>query len=221
MVEIVGDDEEPRASTITKSSTSSETPTILADHSGAILTIPPPTQASLMTPTTYAASTFSTPDFTRRQGSFDTSRLGTSASSMTDCRTMSSFAPDHVHPHGTSVDDIPSLTSSRSTMISSMHHGASSRRDASDRSVSSGSTQPPTSMEQSERRRKRSSIQSLTKLVGASFGESKSKLQLEGRPQTSSATQDRDDKKRKKEHRLSRLMFWKNKQSSSIGSSSK
>ncbi|GAB7340319.1 hypothetical protein MBLNU457_6771t2 [Dothideomycetes sp. NU457] len=209
MLEIVGDYEEPRASTITKSSDSSDTPTILVDNSGAVLTIP--AQSSIMTPTTYAASTFSTPDFTRRQCSFETSRLGTSASSMTDCRTMSSFAPDQTHANRTSVDDVPSLTSSRSTMISGLQ-GTAGRRDASERSVSAASVH--TTEEQSERRRKRSSIQSLSKLMGASFGESKSKAHSDSdAPSTSSVSSS--GQRRKKEHRLSRLMFWKNKQTSS------
>jgi len=208
-LEIVDDYEEPRASTITKSSDSSDTPTILVDASGAVLTIP--AQSSLMTPTTYAASTFSTPDFIRRQCSFETSRVGTSASSMTDCRTMSSFAPDQPHGNRTSVDDVPSLTSSRSTMISGLNQGTG-RRVPSERSVSATSVH--TTEEQSERRRKRSSIQSLSKLMGASFGESKSKTSSDSDARSLSSTPT-SGQRRKKEHRLSRLMFWKNKQSSS------
>jgi len=209
-LEIVDDYEEPRASTITKSSDSSDTPTLLVDSSGAVLTIP--AQSSVLTPTTYAASTFSTPDFTRRQCSFETSRVGTSASSMTDCRTMSSFAPDQTHGNRTSVDDVPSLTSSRSTMISGLNQGTGGRRDPSERSVSAASVH--TTEEQSERRRKRSSIQSLSKLMGASFGESKPKAQSESDAQSSTSVSS-SGQRRKKEHRLSRLMFWKNKQTSS------
>lgn len=205
-VEIVEDFEEPRASMLTKSSDSSDTPTIM-DHSGTILSLPQP-QSSLMTPTTYAASTFSTPDFGRRQGSFEGSRLGTSASSMTDCRTMSSFAGETGHGTRTSVDDVPSLTSSRSTMISGMNHGGS-RRDISDRSISTVSSQQ--TQEQNDRRRKRSSIQSLTKLVGSPFSDSRSKLNIEQRPQTSASSSRPKDGKKNKEKRLSRLMFWKNK----------
>ena len=210
-LEIVDDYEEPRASTITKSSDSSDTPTILVDNSGAVLTIP--AQSSILTPTTYAASTFSTPDFTRRQCSFETSRVGTSASSMTDCRTMSSFAPDQTHGHRTSVDDVPSLTSSRSTMISGLNQG-NGRRVPSERSVSAASVH--TTEEQSERRRKRSSIQSLSKLMGASFGDSKNKAQSDSDAQSLSSVPS-SGQRRKKEHRLSRLMFWKNKQTSSEG----
>lgn len=212
-IEIVEDYEEPRASSLTKSSDSSETPTILADQSAIIISLPQP-QPSLMTPTTYAASTFSSPDLARRQGSFDTSRLGTSASSMTDARTMSSFTVGDAAPDlRMSVDEVPSLTSSRSTMLSTMHQGGS-RRDFSDRSASTASGPPPS--EASERRRKRSSIQSLSKLVGAPFGENRSRISVSPRPQTAllgSASPPKEMKK-KKEHRLSKLMFWKHKQSS-------
>lgn len=215
-VEIVEDFEEPRASMLTKSSDSSDTPTIM-DHSGTILSLPQP-QSSLMTPTTYAASTFSTPDFARRQGSFEGSRLGTSASSMTDCRTMSSFAGETGHGMRTSVDDVPSLTSSRSTMISSMNHYGS-RRDISDRSISTVSSKQ--TQDQSERRRKRSSIQSLTKLVGSPFSDSRSKLNVEQRPQTSASSSHPKDARKNKEKRLSRLMFWKSKTGSAGSSASK
>ena len=217
-VEIVGDEEEPRASLITKSSDSSETPTILADHSGAILTIPS-AQASLMTPTTYAASTFSTPDFARHQDSFETSRLGTSASSMTDCRTMSSFATETGNGNRPSVDDVPSLTSSRSTAIGSMHQVAP-RRAAYVRSESAPII--PSSNKQTDGRRKRASIQSLTKLVGASFGEgrsSRSQADSDELDLTLDSGAAAADKRRKKENRLSRLMFWKHRQPSG-GSSS-
>jgi len=207
-IEIVLDHEEPRASSLTKSSDSSDTPTLMPDN---VIALPPPTQPTLMTPTTYAASTFSSPDFSRRQESFDTSRLGTSASSIADSRTMSSFAiGDSTQP---SSDDVPSLTSSRSTMISTMHPGGS-RRDIHDRNASVVSAVPPMPTDDDERRRKRSSIQSLAQLVGAPFSDSKGKLSPDPKSQTASpAMNSKDGKKdkKKKEHRLSRLMFWKSK----------
>lgn len=209
-IEIVEDYEEPRASSTTKSSDSSETPTLLADSSGIIISLPS-TQPSPMTPTTYAASTFSSPDLARRQGSFDTSRLGTSASSITDNRTMSSFATGEPGPElRMSQDDVPSLTSSRSTMISTMQQ----RKDFSDRSSSIVSSGRQASIPDvaTERRRKRSSIQSLSKLVGAPFGDSKSRQHAEAKSQTSTEPSPPREIKQKKEHRLSRLMFWKHKQ---------
>ena len=215
-VEIVEDHEEPRASSLTKSSDSSDASTILANNSGVILTLPP-TQPPLMTPTTYAASTWSSPDIARRQGSFDTSRLGTSASSITDSRTVSSFAAETGPDMRVSVD-VPSLTSSRSTMISTSHQSGS-RRDFSDRSTSIASVNAVNAVpeEMSERRRKRSSIQSLSKLVGGSFGDSKSRM-ADQRPQTSGALSTPKEKKKNKEHRLSRLMFWKHREPSQSAS---
>jgi len=175
---------------------------VLGDHSATILDLPPPS-SSLMTPTTYAASTFSSPDFARRQGSFDTSRVGTSASSVTDCRTVSSAA----HDMRLSMDDVPSLTSSHSTMVSTMPRGGF-RRDLVNRTAPVMSDTNIAG--QMERRRKRSSIQSLTKLVGSSFSDSKNKVSAEQRLSTSSTSTARDGTK-KREHRLSRLMFWKHK----------
>lgn len=207
-VEIVEAHEEPRASSLTKSSDSSETPTVLASQT-ASLGLPHGTQ-SLMTPETYQTSTFSSPDFRQRQGSFDMSRLGTSASSIADNRTMSSCAGE---PPRVSVDDVPSLTSSRSTMISTMHVNTS-RRDfnSGDRTPSeaSGSMDPTVA---AERRRKRSSIQSLSQLVGGSFsGKNKGSDQL--RPQT--ANDSISGKTPKKEHRLKKLMFWRSKSRQTI-----
>ena len=210
-VEIVEAHEEPRASSLTKSSDSSETPTILGPSGTLTL---PDGQQSLMTPDTYQTSTFSSPDFGRRQGSFDTSRLGTSASSMTDNRTMSSCATgDQSNELRVSVDDVPSLTSSRSTMLSTMHANNSRREFGSASSASrtpsasSGAVDPTVA---AERRRKRGSIQSLSQLVGGSFGP-KSKGTEDARPHTAADTATGKVPK-KKEHRLKKLMFWKSKQ---------
>ena len=208
-IEIVEAHEEPRASSLTKSSDSSETPTLLAPSSG-LLTLPDG-QQSLMTPDTYQTSAFSSPDFGRRQGSFDTSRLGTSASSIADNRTMSSCATgDHSNDLRVSVDDVPSLTSSRSTMLSTAHANNSRREFSASRtpSASSGAVDPALA---AERRRKRSSIQSLSQLVGGSFG-SKSKGSDESRPHTAAESVSAKAPK-KKEHRLKKLMFWKYKHS--------
>ena len=212
-IEVVESHEEPRASSLTKSSDSSETPTLMASQTGN-LALPNGAQ-SLMTPDTYQTSTFSSPDFTRRQGSFDTSRLGTSASSITDNRTMSSCTGDQGHEVRSSVDDVPSLTSSRSTMLSTMHANTSKRDFGSGDRTSSvpSSTLDPTVA--AERRRKRASIQSLSQLVGGSFS-SKSKAVDESRPQTAVAA----TKAPKKEHRLKKLMFWRSKSKQSLHSTS-
>ncbi|KAF2209764.1 hypothetical protein CERZMDRAFT_91308 [Cercospora zeae-maydis SCOH1-5] len=105
-----------------------------------------------------------------------------------------------------SVDDVPSLTSSRSTMVSTAHAN-SSRRDVSGLrtpSLTSGSLESAES-----RRRKRASIQSLSQLVGGPFG-ARAQHVDDSRPSTA-ATETILSQPRKKEHRLKKLMFWKSK----------
>ncbi|EMC99371.1 hypothetical protein BAUCODRAFT_400458 [Baudoinia panamericana UAMH 10762] len=211
-IDVVEAHEEPRSSSVTKSSDSSETPTLITSQAGN-LGLPDGSQ-SLMTPDTYQTSTFSSPDFARRQGSFDTSRLGTAASSVTDSRTLSSSNGDQHHDNRVSVDDVPSLTSSRSTMMSTMNHNASR--------VDVGGTErtlPPASRAvdpavAAERRRKRASIASFSQLVGASFS-AKSKTSESARPQTAGDALTPVAPK-KKEHRLKKLMFWRSKSKQSL-----
>ncbi|KAK4993448.1 hypothetical protein LTR50_000378 [Elasticomyces elasticus] len=203
-VEIVADHEEPRTSSLTKSSDSSETPTLPAAEPPKTLALPK-IQRSLMTPESYSTSAFSSPDFALHQSSFDTSRMGTRTSSMFDNRTVSSFATGEPGPEmRMSVDDVPSLTSSRSTMTSTAHANHS-QRDIADRSSSIASATV------AQRQQKRSSIASLSRLVGGSFGE-RSKPGTASRPQTSAASSAATKEvKTKKEHRLSKLMFWRSK----------
>ncbi|KAI7222519.1 hypothetical protein KC333_g1080 [Hortaea werneckii] len=214
-VQVVEAHEEPRASSVTKSSDSSDTPTILAPHPPSALPVPDSAQ-STMTPETYQTSTFSSPDLSRHQCSFDTSRLGTSASSIADNRTTSSCAGGDV-VHRISVDDVPSLTSSRSTMLSTMHANVSKR------DFGSGERMPPMPSETldpataDDRRRKRASIQSLSQLVGGSF-QGKSKAVDESRPHT--AVEPITSKQPRKEHRLKKLMFWRSKSRQSLQSNS-
>lgn len=205
------DYEEPRASSVTKSSESSGARTISAEDTG--LGLPAANNAPL-TPTSNVASTFSSPDLARNQGSFDALRLGTSASSIADTRTMSSFTTAEPTPEPyMSADDVPSLTSSRSTMISTMYQ-TSPRRETMDRPVSVACGNGQADMQASERRRKRSSIQSLSMLLGGPFGESRHSLRTEQRPQTAIPPSVHQENKRKKEHRLSKLMFWRSKSDS-------
>lgn len=211
--EIAADYEEPRTSSVTKSSESSGARTVSAEDSNLGLPGPKPQPAPL-TPTSNFASTFSSPDFSRNQGSFDALRLGTSASSIADTRTMSSFATAEPTPElYMSADDVPSLTSSRSTMISTMYQ-TSPRRETMERPVTVACANGQVESQLSERRRKRSSIQSLSMLLGGPFGESRSSLRSEQRPQTAIPPSVHDESKRKKEHRLSKLMFWRSKSDS-------
>ncbi|KAL1626029.1 hypothetical protein SLS56_007003 [Neofusicoccum ribis] len=208
-IDIVEEHEEPRTSTVTRSSDS--TITAAADASKEAeqplhLPVPAPCQASL-TPDSFSTSSFSSPDLGRGQNSFDTPRIGTAASSITDSRSMQMGEPGP--DCRVSVDDVPSLTSSRSTMTSAQQANFPyvMPRSPGDRmgSISSMSSMPY------ETRRKRASIASLSRLVGSSFGE-KSKLSIEQRPQSEHADKPKDSK-HKKSRRLSKMMqFWKNKQ---------
>ncbi|KAK3673398.1 hypothetical protein LTR78_006631 [Recurvomyces mirabilis] len=209
-VEIVPAEDEPRASSLTKSSDSSETPTVMAPQAASLLV--PDGVHSLMTPDTYQTSTFSSPDFTRRQGSFDNSRVGTAASSITDNRTISSCAGDN--PNRVSVDDVPSLTSSRSTMMSTMHPN-SSHREFNMENAPPLPAEGLSAVVAAERRRKRASIQSLSQLVGNSFS-GKTKAVDDPRPQT--AVVSMNGNAPKKEHRLKKLMFWRSKSKQSLNS---
>jgi len=214
-VEVVEDFEEPRTSSLTHSSDSTITPQLVADEpkeSAQVMSLHLPLgQQSLMTPDTFTSS-FSSPDFRSSQASFDTPRLGTSASSMTDYRVLPS--PHFVGEPGPelriSTDDVPSLSSSRST-TSVMHpFGLMSPRRPSERSTSLCSV----TGDMEQRRRKRSSIASLSRLINgsSSFGE-KSKLSIEQRPHSEYIEPGTRESK-KKHNRLSKLMFWKPKESS-------
>lgn len=215
-IEIVSDHEEPRAASLTKSSDSSETPTLLA-QSG-LLPIPDSHTVNT-TPETYHTSTFSSPDFGNRQGSFDGSRLGTAASSIADNRTMSSCMSD-THGHEAprvSMDDVPSLTSSRSTMMSAVHQSNTSRRDVSaterNSSISSnGQGMRSSVVVEALPPQKRGSIHSLSRLVDRSLRVKDAEMPMLRRPQTVEGTTTTGLKKPKKEHRLKKLMFWRSKQ---------
>jgi hypothetical protein len=209
-VEVVEDYEEPRTSSLTHSSDSTVTPQLTAEdtkEAQPVMSVPLPLpQQSLMTPDTFTSS-FSSPDFRSSQASFDTPRLGTSASSMTDYRALPSPHFGEPGPElRISVDDVPSLDtcSSRST-TSAMQHPfpAISPRYPNERSTSLCSV--PSELE--NRRSKRHSIASLSRLInGSSYGE-KSKLSIEHRPQSECLEPPKELKK--KHNRLSKLKFWK------------
>jgi len=163
----------------------------------------------LTTPEAYLTSTFSSPAL--RPGSFDTNRLDTAASSIADNRTTSSWTTGELGQDLRVSVDVPSLTSSRSTMISSVP-GNNSHRDFSNAArTHSVTSQTVDSAVDNERRRKRGSIQSLSQLVSSPFG-AKSKGVNDTRPQTSSEYDT--TRTPKKEHRLKKLMFWKSRHNS-------
>ncbi|KAJ5511863.1 hypothetical protein N7453_003966 [Penicillium expansum] len=131
------------------------------------------------------------------------------ASSMTD-RNFSSHSYHHLpsaeYPYA-SVDDVPSLTSSASTMTNTLNRFSAASffprgRLSADRAASfSAAGTRRTSQANAS---KRSSLASLSKLVGGPHSE-RSKLNQEEKPPSNAS-----DKTKKKGRRLSRMMhFWK------------
>ncbi|KAH6625272.1 hypothetical protein C7974DRAFT_197597 [Boeremia exigua] len=219
-VEVVEDYEEPRTSSLTHSSDSTVTPQStleeFKDHPSTMAVPAPLAQQSLMTPNTVTSS-FGSPDYRSSQISFDTPRVGTAASSVTDYPVMPS--PNFGEPGPEmriSSDDVPSLTSSRSTMTSNLQGSfpLPPPRRAGDRSASLCST--PSEIE--SRRRKRSSIASLSRLINGSYGSEKSKLSIEQRPQSAYLEPVAKEHK-KKPRRLSKLKFWRSSKDSASSSS--
>ncbi|KAF1833429.1 hypothetical protein BDW02DRAFT_648428 [Decorospora gaudefroyi] len=196
-VEVVEDHEEPRTSSLTHSSDSTVTPQPSEDspkqHQTVMnLSLPLP-EKSLMTPDTVTSS-FSSPDYRSSQISFDTGRGGTAASSMTDYPVMPSPRFGEPGPEVRISTDVPSLTSSRSTMTSAMQNACPpiGPRRFGDRTASLCSD--PSDLE--SRRRKRSSIASLSRLMGNSSYSERSKLSIEQRPQSEHQEPSKDKKKK-------------------------
>jgi len=107
-------------------------------------------------------------------------------------------------PHG-SVEDVPSLTSSASTMTGNIPHLPPFYNCPSADRVGSFSAATPRRTSHSNAH-KRSSLSSLSKLVGG-VSSQKSKLSYEEKPPCA------DTVIKKRGHRMSRLMhFWKSKE---------
>ena len=213
-VEIVDAEEEPRFSMMTKSSNESTiSPTLSSDQ---LIARPSSTQMAVISPRPgfyvetpeTTSSVVSSPDFSNT--SFDVPRLNTARSSITDRVTMSSSRTgDFGQDLRVSVDDVPSLTSSASTMISAhppRYSSSAGTRYSGERSSSLSAAVPARTRPVSAG--KRSSLVSLSRLVGSSYGE-KSKLSIEERAQADEI----DRPERRKGNRISRLMrFWKSKE---------
>ena len=212
-VEIIEPSEEPQFSVVTKSSDDSTiTPTLPNDqlHSRPVAApteyVFPRTSQFFDMPET--PSSFSSPGFANT--SFDVPRLHTATSSITDKTTWSGSRAGGVGQGSMySAEDVPSLTSSASTVISSYpprHSTGAGTQSSGERSMSFSEAVPRRTRPVSAG--KRSSLASLSRLVGSSYGE-KSKLSIESRAQQDDA--DKPDKK--KGNRISRLMrFWKSKE---------
>ena len=215
LLEIVGAHEEPRFSVITKSSDESTiTPTLSHDPLevrpvSAPLDFAMPTPALTYNATPETLSAVSSPDFSRT--SFDMPRMHTASSSITDRATLSSSrAGDHTLTLHSSIDDVPSLTSSASTMASGHPPRMSSSANTCSSADRSGSFSAPTSARASRRpvsAGKRNSLASLTRLVGGgSYNRSKLNIEECVQPDTPEKTE------KKRGNRISRLMkFWKSK----------
>ena len=209
-VEIVDGNEEPRFSVATKSSDESTiTPRLSIDplaprpNSAPLEFTLPSHRLPFDTPET-ASSAVSSPDCAST--SFDFPRLNTAHSSFTDRTTWSSSrGGDHGKDQGYSADDVPSLTSSASTMISAQPARLSNSamtRLSGERASSLTAAAP--SQTRSTSTGKRSSLVSLSRLVGGSHGE-RSKLSIESHPQPD----DPNKQEKKKGKRMSRIFrFW-------------
>ena len=208
-VEIVEAEEEPRFSVVTKSSGDSTiTPSMSDDpldtNSASVSADYALPQSALPYEAYETVSSVSSPDFTKT--SFDTPRMHTATSSITDRATLSSSrAGDQGSALHSSIDDVPSLTSSASTMSAHPTRFSSSANSAADRSSSLSAAVPARTRPVSSH--KRLSLASLSRLTGGSYN--KSKLNIE-----ESAPDDTIKRAVKKNgNRISRMMkFWKSKQ---------
>lgn len=150
-----------------------------------------------LTGDTPVPSAFPSPD------PFEAPRSATASSSTTDRNVSQSlYSNDPQYPQG-SVEDVPSLTSSASTMT--RFSNTFYKRPQGERAASYSDAVPRRSS--ASHTAKRSSLASLSKLVVGSHGE-KSKLSYEMK-----APRDEAEKLKKKGSRISRLMhFWKSRE---------
>ena len=208
-VEIMDDSIPSRPESRAKSSDSTATPPFRAnmakelapvDFHAFSLQAPSPTS-----PRSTIQSSLPSP---RSPFSYDTQRISTAPSSITDENAFQSLLLGEPGPElRMSVDDVPSLTSSNSTMTreSMAHPGAGNPQFRDGQRSASLSSAAVT--------RKRSSMASLSRLISSSHGE-KSKLSIESRAPATIEAEKKE--KTSKSKRISRLMqFWKPKETAS------
>jgi len=161
-------------------------------------------QPSYPTPTSPRSATQSSFPSPRSPFSYDTQRISTAPSSLNDEHSFQSLLMGEPGPEiRPSVDDVPSLTSSDSTMT--RDGGIPPAQATTEFQFREG--QRSSSMSSAAINRKRSSMASLSRLISSSHGE-KSKLNIELRPSTSGGLEKKEKVSRGK--RISRLMqFWK------------
>ncbi|KAL8853466.1 MAG: hypothetical protein Q9221_001624 [Calogaya cf. arnoldii] len=208
-IDIVGADENPRVQVSAKTpheagatSTSTGERSTIGRPASAPMVYKLPDASPAFTTPDIDSSAISTPDFS--QTSFEKPQLHTATSSITDRATLSSF---RVGDHGfrSSVDDVPSLTSSASTTASAYPPRISSSaptRISADKPPSLSSV-PVVPRTRPSNASKRSSLASLSRLVGGSSGE-RSKLNLTECAQP----EEKEKTEKKKGRRISRLMRW-------------
>ncbi|KAJ5032257.1 uncharacterized protein L3040_008865 [Drepanopeziza brunnea f. sp. 'multigermtubi'] len=213
-VEIADDSVPPRPDSRAQSSDSTVTPPFrprLPKELPPVDIQPYSLQAPYPTPTSPISSSQASFPSPRSPLSYDTQRISTAPSSFNDETAFQSLLMGEPGPElRMSVDDVPSLSSSNSTMTrdnSGINTGIYSQLREGHRSASVSSAAI---------NRKRSSLASLSRLISSSHGE-KSKLSIESRPQ--SAIEGEKKEKTSKGKRIGRMMqFWKPKDSSAPAS---
>jgi len=210
-VEIVDDAIPPRPDSGAQSSGSTATPPFRTRSGKDLAPVdiqPILLQPPFLTPTSPHSTAQSSSPSPRSPFSYDTQRISTAPSSITDERGFQSLLLGEPGPElRMSVDDVPSLTSSNSTMTkeSVVNLGANDPQFRDGQRSASLSSAAIT--------RKRSSMASLSRLISSSHGE-KSKLSIEARVPSTLETDKKD--KGSKSKRISRMMqFWKPKESNS------
>ena len=212
-VEIVDMDEEPRFSVVTKSSDETTiTPQLSQDPLSPHL-ITAPLDSGLQTPSLIYETTPETPSAVSSADCSKTSfevrdipRAHTASSSITDRLTLSSSkAGDY---EAGSTDDVPSLTSSASTMFSghpTRFSSSGNTTSSAERSISLSAAVPAGTRPGSSS--KRSSLASLSRLVGGSYNRSKLNI-AETLPPDSPQKPEKQ-----KRRRITRMMqFWKSRE---------
>ncbi|ESZ95835.1 hypothetical protein SBOR_3777 [Sclerotinia borealis F-4128] len=205
-IEIADDSIPPRPDSGAQSSESTATPPFRpypAKDLAPVEINPFSLQPAYLTPNSPHSTGHSSFPSPRSPFSYDTQRISTAPSSIADENVFQSLLLGEPGPElRMSVDDVPSLTSSNSTMT--RESGANPGyvfRDGQ-RSVSVSSASGPT--------RKRSSMASLSRLISSSHGE-RSKLSIESRAPSDSEMERKD--KGSKSKRISRMLqFWKPKE---------
>lgn len=207
-VEIADDQYPPTPGSDAKASDSTLTPPLrpmAAKELAPVSTLGPIFLApSYGTPTSPRSSDRSPLPSPRSPMSYDTQRISTAPSSVTDDHSFASLLGGEPGPEvRMSVDDVPSLTSSESTTTSGQTFANMFARNGQFRDG-----QRSASLSSAAVGRKRNSIASLSRLISSSHGE-KSKLSIDSRPPGTPDSAGKSSK-HSRGKRLSRMMqFWK------------